>query len=212
MKHLKHWTLALALALALLIPRASRAQAQEAVQLALNFEKLLQLKSILNDMYEGYRILSTGYNAVKGIAEGNYKLHEAFLDGLWLASPGVRKYYRIADIIRYQQHILQEYQSTYRSIAAGGEFSADELLYLSGVYQRLFKQSLQNLDELAMIISSGKLRMSDYERIEAIDRVYDNMKEVLGIVRDINTRVETLEKQRRQWEQQAQRFKEMVSP
>lgn len=130
---IKRLLLLIALGVALTLPRTGRGQAHEATQLMLNFEKLLQFKNILKDMYKGYRILSTGYNTVKGIAEGNFKLHEAFLDGLWLASPEVRKYYRVADIVRYQQFILREYRNTYSYLAATGRFSPEELVYLLGV-------------------------------------------------------------------------------
>src|SRR4051812_16580348 len=86
------------------------AQTQEAAQLLLNYEKLKQLEEILDNMYNGYKILTQGYDRVKGIAEGNYKLHQVFLDGLLAVSPTVRKYKRIPQIIAYQQILVKEYK------------------------------------------------------------------------------------------------------
>ncbi|AGA80304.1 hypothetical protein [Echinicola vietnamensis] len=177
-----------------------RAQSQEAVQLVLNFEKLNQLKQILQDMYKGYHLLSTGYKTVKGIAEGDYKLHEAFLDGMLAVSPEVRRYYRIAEIVRYQQLIIQEYTATYRQLSRDGKMGLAELEYLSSVYRHLFKESLKSLDELAMVLTSGKLRMDDHERIEAIDRVFGEMQSMLVFVRKTNSKVKMLNEQRKQLE------------
>ena len=147
----------------------ANAQAQEAVQLALNYEKLKQLEEILDNMYKGYKILSDGYNRVKNIAEGNYKLHQVFLDGLFAVNPAVRNYKRVADIINYQQVLLKEYRRAYDRFKRDPNFSEDELRYMANVYNYLVKQSLKNLEELAMIVTAAKLRMSDDERIQRID-------------------------------------------
>src|SRR5699024_5396778 len=78
------------------------AQAAELQQLVLDIEKLSQLKKILTDMTTGYDIVSKGYGTVKDLTEGNFNLHEAFLNGLFIVNPRLRKYRRVADIIRYQ--------------------------------------------------------------------------------------------------------------
>jgi len=161
-------------------------QSQEAQQLLLNVEKLSQLKNILSDMKKGYEVVSKGYNAVKNIAEGNFSLHEVFLDGLWLVSPEVRKYYKITEIIRFQAAIVAEYRSAFKRFNASGSFSVDELDYLSKVYKRLFEESLDNLDNLTMVITANKMRMSDEERLKAIDRIFSDTLDKLDFLRDFN--------------------------
>ena len=177
-----------------------RAQSQEAQQLLLNVEKLSQLKNILSDMKKGYEVVSKGYNSVKNIAEGNFSLHEVFLDGLMLVSPEVKKYRRVADIISYQKHIVSEYKSTFRRFSKLDVFNPSELDYLGRVYKQLFDQSVDNLDELLMVITSSKLRMSDSERLVAIDRVFLDVQDKLVFLRDFNSRATSLslarEKQR----------------
>lgn len=54
------------------------------------------------------------------------------------------------------------------------------------VYSNLFNKSLQNLDELTMVITTGKLRMSDDERLNAIDRIYIDMGDKLVFLRTFN--------------------------
>jgi len=173
-----------------------RGQSQEAQQLLLNVEKLSQLKNILSDMRKGYEIVSKGYNAVKNIAQGNFSLHEVFLDGLWLVSPEVRKYYRIADIIRYQSAILSEYRTAFKRFSGSGNFSVGELDYLSRVYRKLFDQSMDNLDQLAMVITANKMRMSDEERLAAIDRIFIGTEDMLLFLRSFNQSTSLLGLQR----------------
>src|ERR1700677_2549932 len=96
-----------------------RASAQSTVQdmqqLILDIEKLTQLKAILTDMKTGYDILTQGYSQVKSISEGNFNLHAGFLNALMEASPAVRKYVRVADIIESQEEIVTEYKSAYKN-------------------------------------------------------------------------------------------------
>lgn len=162
------------------------AQSQEVQQLLLNVEKLSQLKNILSDMKRGYEVVSKGYNAVKNITQGNFSLHEVFLDGLWLVSPEVRKYYKIADIIKFQADIVSEYKSAFRRFNSSGNFSVSELEYLSKVYKRLFEESLDNLDHLAMVITANQMRMSDEERLRAIDKIFSDTIEKLEFLRSFN--------------------------
>ena len=172
------------------------AQAQEAAQLILNVEKLKQLEEILDNMYKGYKILSTGYNRIKDIAEGNFNLHQVFLDALFAINPSIAKYKRIPQIISYQQLLLKEYKRAYGKFQNDPNLTKDEIRYLGKVYEYLVKQSLRNLEELAMIITAAKLRMSDDERIQAIDRIYLDMENKLSFLRYFNNSTQLLAIQR----------------
>jgi regulatory protein YycH of two-component signal transduction system YycFG len=175
---------------------SANAQTQEAAQLILNYQKLKQLEEILDNMYKGYKILTTGYNRIKNIAEGNYTLHQVFLDGLFLVNPSIAKYKRIPIIIRYQQMLIQEYKRAFNRFRNDPNLTPDEIIYLERVYSYLVKQSLRNLEELTMIITANKLRMSDDERIQAIDRLYFSVENKLSFLRDFNNTTQILVVQR----------------
>ena len=177
-------------------PAITKAQSTEVQQLILNVEKLSQLKNILTDMKKGYVLVTNGYNAVKDISEGNFSLHEVFLDGLTLVSPEIKKYGRIADIISNQKDIVKEYKSAFNRFKRSGNFSPQEIGYLSNVYKQLFNQSINNLDELATVITSSKLRMSDDERLQAIDRIFADTQDKLQFLRDFNKQAGILNLQR----------------
>jgi len=172
------------------------AQSQEAQQLLLNVEKLSQLKNILADMKRGYQVVSKGYNTVKDIAEGNFSLHEVFLDGLMLISPEVRKYRKVADIVAMEADLVAEYKGAFKRFGSGGNFSVSELDYLGKVYGQLLNQSLDNLDQLVMVITAGKLRMSDDERLRVVDRVFAELEDKLVFLRSFNRETSVLNMQR----------------
>ena len=172
------------------------AQSAEAQQLILNVEKLAQLKKILSNMKKGYEIVSSGYNTIKDISRGNFNLHDAFLSALLQVSPTVKKYKRVSDIITCQTQIVKEYKAAFRRFNSSNLFNISELNYMSNVYSNLFNKSLQNLNELTIVITAGKLRMSDDERIAAIDRVYIEMTDKLVFLRSFNNETNVLAVQR----------------
>jgi hypothetical protein len=191
----------------LLCGLGANAQSSEATQLMLNVEKLSQLKNILADMKKGYTVVSQGYKKVKDIASGNFSLHEMFLDGLMVVSPEVKKYRRVADIITCQKSIVSEYKAALKAFRGADVFNAGELDYLGNVYSSLFDASLQNLEDLAMVITSSKLRMSDEERLKAIDRIFLDTSDKLGFLRDFNRGAVVLFKQKQKEKREIEQLK-----
>lgn len=172
------------------------AQSAEAQQLLLNVQKLAQLKKILSNMKKGYEIVSNGYNTIKDISKGNFNLHDAFLNALLQVSPTVKKYKRVTDIISCQSQIMKEYKSAFNHFKASNLFNTSEINYMEEVYKNLFNKSLQDLNELTIVITAGKLRMSDDERIAAIDRIYNEISDKLVFLRSFNNEGNVLAVQR----------------
>ncbi|WP_394772266.1 TerB family tellurite resistance protein [Mucilaginibacter sp.] len=185
-KQFKYIVITLTFFVGLLKTNAASAQVQEMQQLILDIEKLTQLKGILSDMKTGYQIYQQGYGSISQLSKGNFDLHSVYLNGLMSINPSVKNYGRVAEIISQQASLLSEYKSSYKQFRQSGTFSAGELNYMSSVYTGLVNQSLQNLDELTNVLTAGKLRMSDDERMRAIDRIYASSSDKLQFLRHFN--------------------------
>jgi hypothetical protein len=172
------------------------AQGQEMQQLLLDIEKLTQMKSILSDMKTGYQIYQQGYGTISSLSKGNFDLHNIYITGLMAVSPGVRNYGRIAEIISMQASLISEYKRHNKLFQQSGSFSVSELSYMSNVYSRLVSESLDNLGELTNVITANKLRMSDADRIKAIDRLYGTSSDKLQFLRSFNNQGVSLSLQR----------------
>ncbi len=180
----------------LMIPVKSIGQSAEIQQLILNIEKLSQFKKILSDMKKGYELLSGGYKTVKEMSEGNFSLHKTFLDALMQVSPAVRNYKRVGEIVEYQISIVKESRNGMNRFIKNGNFSGQEINYFEKVYGNLLNESLRNLDELTMVITADKLRMSDDERLKAVDDIYEQMQDKLLFLRNFNASSNVLALQR----------------
>lgn len=176
---------------------SANAQSEEVQQLVLNVEKLAQFKKILKGMKDAYEIIFKGYTAVKDLSQGNFSVHKSFLDGLQQVSPVVRKYKRIGDIINYQLRIVKECKAAYAHFKEEKSFSMQELEYLGKVYSNLFNETMKNLEELAIVTTAGNLRMSDDERLRAIDRIYTIVVDEYSFLNEFNNNTSVLALQRK---------------
>lgn len=193
---MKKLRILLVLLLMLFAPSKTTAQYQEMQQLLLNIEKLSQFRQILKDMKKGYEILTGGYKAVKDMSEGNFTLHQTFLDALMQVSPTVKNYKRVGDIINYQILLIKESKVAFKRFTNSKSFTEREIAYFEKVYGNLFNESLRNLDELTTVVTANKLRMSDDERLETIDAIYLEMQDKLMFLRNFNASTNILALQR----------------
>ncbi len=171
-------------------------QSQQAKQLLLNVEKLAQLILMLQHMKNGYSILEKGYNSIKNISQGNFSLHKDFLDGLLQVSPSVKKYSKVADILHFQVKLVKESKAALAEFKSSRQFSLAEIDYMGKVYANLLGESLKVLDELAMVLTAGKLRMSDDERLKAIDGIHDEVMQQYTFLNEFNNGTAILSLQR----------------
>jgi hypothetical protein len=196
MKKIRTIFLFILLAASLMVTTPCRAQSQEMQQLLLDIEKLTQMKGILSDMKTVYKIYEQGYGSISSLSKGNFDLHNVYITGLMAVSPAIRNYGRVAEIVTMQASLVSQYKRYNQLFGQSGSFSVSELDYMSTVYSRLISESLDNLEELANVVTANKLRMSDAERIKAIDRLYGTSSDKLQFLRSFNNQGMILSLQR----------------
>ncbi|TDE10854.1 TerB family tellurite resistance protein [Dyadobacter psychrotolerans] len=188
------------------------AQTAEVQQLILNIEKLNELRKILSELKAGYEILFKGYNTIKNISEGNFKLHQTFLNSLLKVSPQIKNYKRVGDIIRCQIELVQACQKASAGFSKNENFSKKELAYIDKVYSSLLSESLDNLDALSQVLTDDVLRASDDQRLSAIDNLYEQISDKLTFVRYFNSNAALLASQRANQTNDARILDALITP
>ncbi|MBX2933925.1 MAG: hypothetical protein KF825_06745 [Ferruginibacter sp.] len=126
---------------------------------------------------KGYDIASKGINTVRNIKKGEFTLHQDFFNSLKNVNPEISKYVKIADIISIQVHIIKQAKQTLQGIKEAKQFTAEELDYCKTVFDNLLDECVKTIDELFLVITSGKLEMKDDERIKRINKIFTDMQD-----------------------------------
>lgn len=145
------------------------AQTQEMEQLQVNLEKLAQLKLMLSQARQGYLTLQKSYKALSDVAKGNYDLHKKYLEGLSEVSREVKHAPALKRIMDNGVFIQNAYQQWFAQMQSTGVFGTGELSGFQTHYQRISRALSEHLDQLSLLLTAGKLRMDDGERIAAIE-------------------------------------------
>lgn len=192
-----------------LLSVGAKAQSDELQQLLLNVEKLTQFKAILSDMKKGYQIYQQGYGTISNLSKGNFNLHNVYLTGLMAVNSAVSNNPRIGQIMNQQNSIVNEYRRYATLFRQSGTFTNNEIAYINNVFSKLVKQSDANIDDLAGVTTAGKLRMTDDDRLRAIDRIYLISTDQLNFLRYFNRKTVMLSLQRSKDQQNVQTLKRL---
>jgi len=160
-------------------------QVQELQQLKLDLEKLAQFKLILSQMKQGYQTLQNGYNSVRDAAKGNFELHKNYLNGLLVVNPAVKHSPALRQIASDQVALVKMFQTALQQYQSSGLFSLGELHSLSDKYSMSSQKVDDDLELVAQVISSGKLRMNDAERMELINAVHEDITKQHELIRSM---------------------------
>lgn len=188
MKRMKRWK-GWVMALMLLLPVSgvmAQSVSDDIQQLLLDVEKLSQLKQILTEMYQEYTMLYNGYEKIKGLSQGTFSLHKVYLDDLLLVSPAVGNYWKVADIVLKEANLVRDYKAASAYFRGSGLFSSQELDGIEVFYSTVVERAEKDLAELTMVITGGELRMSDGERLSAIDRIDTDVTGQLSLLHGYN--------------------------
>ena len=101
--------------------------------------------------------------------------YRKYYDELWKVRNTIASYKRIQMIINRQKAIVSEYKFTWHMVNQDKHFTREEIDYMYRVYTGILNESVNNLDQVLLVINSFKTQMSDAKRLEVIDKTGDNI-------------------------------------
>jgi hypothetical protein len=148
-------------------------------------------------LQKGYSIAKDGTGAISTIKNNDFSLHTGHFDSLKIVSNSVRNYSKVKGITQLQQQIITGHNKTYPQLIQSNQINAAELTNFNNIYQAIMQQSKADLEELQLVITNGKLQMTDNERIARIDKLYKEMQDLYGKEQQLNNQALALAAQRR---------------
>lgn len=151
-------------------------------------EQIVALKLYAGYLKKGYDIASSGLGTIKDLKNGEFNLHHTFISSLKTASPAIKNNGKVVQIIAYQLAIGRALNG-----ASNNKYlSATNQQYLKEVKDKVMEECLNDLEELLLVIISGKVEMTDDERITRLDKIYVAMKDKSAFIQSFMTDVSLL--------------------
>jgi predicted transcriptional regulator YheO len=102
-------------------------------------------------------------------------LYKDYYEELQKVKSIISYYKRIKDVTQKQIRLTEEYKRAYGLFKQDKHFTADELSYMGKVYSGILDESLKNIDQLFLVVSSFTTQMSDAKRLEIINAAADHV-------------------------------------
>jgi hypothetical protein len=113
-------------------------------------------------------------------------LYSGYYKELLQVKSVIAYYERIKDMTGKQAALVGQYDRAWNLLKSDKHFSADELQYMRSVYSGILQESVKNLDEILVVISSFKTQMSDAKRLELVDKAADRIDTNCSDLRQFN--------------------------
>ena len=149
-------------------------------------QQIAMLKVYIHHAKKGTEIVRTGLSTVNSIKKGDFNLQSNFISSFKQVNPKIKGYVKVAAIIAYQLRIIKETKEMLKGINEAGQFTDKEVEHCKLVIENLLQSSLDNIEVLVTIITSGELSMKDDERIGRIDELYADMQDKYSFVSSFN--------------------------
>jgi hypothetical protein len=115
------------------------------------------------------------------------EMYRKYYDELWKVRSALATYHRIAGIVQRQKQIVEQYSFTWQMVRQDKHFSQSEIDYMYRVYTGILNESIENIDQVLLVINSFKTQMSDSKRLEIINTAADDIDRNYNDLQKFNT-------------------------
>lgn len=141
-------------------------------------------QSIANSAKEIIQTSSTVSNVIKNFKEVKkvYEQGKKYYDALKAVNDLVKDARKVQQTILMVGEIGDIYINAYQRMLQDENYTLEELGAIAFGYTKLLEESAGLLNDLKEIVNESTLSMSDKERIDIIDRVYNSVKRYRNLV------------------------------
>jgi hypothetical protein len=133
---------------------------------------------------------------ISGWTGQQQQLYSGYYNELWKIKSVITYYQRIKDLTVKQVALVSEYNRAWGMLRQDKHFSPTELSVMQNVYSGILAASVQNLDQILLVVNSDKTQMTDEQRLELINQAGDHLDDNYSDLHRFNTQNQVLSLQR----------------
>ena len=101
-------------------------------------------------------------------ADKQKQLYAKYFDELSKVKSAIATYQAVKDIISKQGQLVREYSKAFNLSKQDKNFTTQEIEYMGQVYSGILEESLKNIEQLQMGVTSFATQMTDEKRLAII--------------------------------------------
>lgn len=201
----KRYVLFMAVVMVLLSFGRCRAQSfsewfkQKKTQKKYLLAQIAGLQAYSEAVEKGYAIASEGLSAITALKEGDFLQHAVYFSNQGLVSSRLKNYAKVTAMADLEDRAAQLRRFMMEAKGLDTLLNSQELTGLRQINKAASAEAGKDLEELALLVTDGKLKMSTGERISHIDALYVEVKkkcsDTLILARNLQLLISSRKKQ-----------------
>lgn len=155
--------------IALFIFKQAGAQGKQIQYLA---QQIAELQVYIGYLKKGYNIVQTGIHTIRDIRNGEFNLHSLYYSSLKTVNPKIKRSAQSVGIIANLQYVTKSIGSLRKTARESNTLPASHQHFVLQCCDKLADDVYKTSQLFTDIISTGKLQMSDDERLNRINGLY----------------------------------------
>lgn len=148
-------------------------------------------------------------NDISSTLSKEKNLYSSYYQELATVKKIITDYDEVKQATRQQIQLVNEYKTAYSLFQKDKNFSPTEINYMATVYNGILQESLRNLNEVVLAVTSLSTQMTDAERLMMVHKASNNLQQNLNDMRQFNNNNMALTMQRAQEHNDMQTIKQL---
>jgi len=115
-------------------------------------------------------------DGITGWVQQTKDLYSEYYQELSTVKQIIADYDKVKQIISLQESIISEYNSAYSKFKQDKNFTTSEITYMYNVYSGILNESLNNVNQVLLVVNAFVTQMSDAGRMNIINNAATNMQ------------------------------------
>lgn len=152
---------------------------QQKTQIDYLYKQIAALQVYIELGQKGYGIYQDGLTLIGDLKHGEFTLHHDYFSSLSSVKPSIARSPKMQEVVDWYQQVLLFHQRIQRM-----ELGKDKASLMQ-LFDGVLKEAKRYADQMDVLVSDGQYQLTDLERMEQINNVHVEMKDLYVFARSV---------------------------
>jgi hypothetical protein len=146
-------------------------------------QQIAALELLLTGQQKGYQIIESGLSSIGSITGDEYSLHQNYYGSLGAVNPAIAQTSQIAECLSVESTMLTALSTAIQRWRSSKYLTTGDLSYINQMTEILTNAASTQLKCLRLLVADDGLMMTDNERIQQVNTVYQQLTSIISLSR-----------------------------